>query len=139
MVIISGRKLVEFTGCTLEEYLRMKDPKKYHYNYCPTGKEIVNLLQNIQINNFPEQTVCIHGGEYRSGQIWLNFKLNVGEDAYLFVGKLPAENKEVLLYLGGASKLPLGKIILKEKGYQSIGSIYLAVQIFPPQKDFFKI
>ena len=137
---ISGKDLCTLMGVRVRDYVPLY-PSRNGEGYCPCidlgDKElhencngmftVMKVLTRNELAEFPEETLKITEGEYRSGEVWIDGCERI---AYLFVGQLP-DKKDVVLNLGGETynqgNFEIGYINSKKP----TGRIYFSKKVFP--------
>jgi hypothetical protein len=137
---ISGKDLCTLMGVRVRDYVQLY-PGRNEEGYCACmdlGDKLLHencngmltvmkVLTKNELTEFPEETVRVSDGEYRSGEVWIDQCERI---AYLFVGQLP-NKKDVILNLGGETynqgNFEIGYI----NGKKPTGRIHFSKKVFP--------
>jgi hypothetical protein len=100
--------------------------KELHEN-CNGMLTVMKVLTKNELAEFPEGTVRVSEGEYKSGEVWID---KCDRIAYLFVGQLP-NKKDIVLNLGGETYNQGNFEIGYVNGKKPTGRINFNKKVFP--------
>jgi hypothetical protein len=140
-VAISGKDLCTLMGVRVKDYVPLYPRRDTIDDYCacmdlgdkPLHENcngmltVMQVLTKNELAEFPEATVKVSDGEYKSGEVWID---KCEKIAYLLVGQLP-NKKDVVLNLGGETynqgNFEIGYI----NGKKPTGRIHFDKKVFP--------
>jgi hypothetical protein len=137
---ITGKGLSFLLGVKPRDYVNLY-PRKRTSGYCACndlemGEEnkkichgmdtVMKILTSSEIKDFPEGTVKVSNGPYKSGEVYINEEYNI---AYLYVGR-DSLGRDVAINLGGET-FNKGGVEIGHINSNKAGRISFDRKVFP--------